>query len=80
MSAAERTSEASSAVRANERAVRANERADERMTEYSTRRFQPRAHRYETFFVSVVEEIPFFTIWGWHSFPLKPDVRKEIED
>ena len=22
----------------------------------------------------------FFTIWGWHSFPLKPDVRKEIED
>ena len=39
MSAAERASEASSAEQANEWAVRANERADERMAQYSTRRF-----------------------------------------
>ena len=39
MSAAERASEASSAEQANELTVRANERTEERMAEYSTRRF-----------------------------------------
>ena len=39
MSAAERTSEASSAEQANEWAVQANERAEERMAQYSTRQF-----------------------------------------
>ena len=39
MSAAERASEASSAEQANEWAVRANERTEERMAQYSTRRF-----------------------------------------
>ena len=39
MSAAERASEASSAEPANERAVRANEATDERVAQYSARRF-----------------------------------------
>jgi len=39
MSAAERASKATSAYQANEWLMRANERADERMTEYSMRRF-----------------------------------------
>ena len=39
MSAAERAREVSSAEQANEWAVRANARMEERMTQYSTRRF-----------------------------------------
>ena len=39
VSAVERASEESSAEQANECAVRANERAEERMAQYSTRRF-----------------------------------------
>ena len=39
MSAAERASKASSTEQANERAVRANEQREERMAQYSTRRF-----------------------------------------
>ena len=39
MSAAERASGVNSVEQANERAVRVNERTEERMTQYSTRRF-----------------------------------------
>ena len=39
VSAAERASEESSAEQANERVVQANERTEERMAQYSTRRF-----------------------------------------
>ena len=80
----ERASERMSAAdQANEWTMRANERADERMTECSTCRFRiisTQSALIWDFFVSVVEEIRFLTIWGWQSFPLKPDVKKEIDE
>ena len=73
MSPAERTNERSRAREQSDQCVAsewvsdASERTSERTSKWpSTLRvdfvsFQPRARRYETFFVSMVEEILFFT-------------------
>ena len=90
MSAAERANEHSGAREQSDQcgasklvsdaSERASGRANDRVLYASiTYHFNPERIDMRLF-VSVVEEILFFTTWGWHSFPLKPDVRKEIDD
>ena len=77
------TERMSTGEQANEWAVRADKRVDKRMTKYSSRWFHIISTQCASiwdFFVSVVEEIPFFTVRGCIAFPSKPDVRKEIDD